>query len=274
MDSDAPFDEIDIDTVVSMIKKANSSENWEQIISLSDHLLNMTTPTNHNKTDMKEPMVYYLGYSHLVKGIALQKLKLYKESMDCIHQYADLSWLEDGQESKNYIELFRTWAKANALTLEILMGNKEKLPEYLNLLLSNSEEVLPGIVSIIESALVHNYNVDYEIAQLAPYITEYKHHDGPTRINYYLTVHYLLALYFWKNKKFDIAISYTLHLIAVSDKLSNDKYFKKSVAIFDVLKTHASDLQINEYSNALNMILKGEIENEESFDFDSIIGRN
>lgn len=272
IDSNIPLNEIEIDTVVHMIKMAYSFENWEKVITLSENLLEMSSPTNNSKARTKKPIVYYFGYSHLMKGLALQKLKAYKESMECVHLYSDLSWVDDNQDSKYFIDSFQSFAKANLLTLQILMGSKEKLTEYLEFLLSNPEEILPGIITIIESALVHNFEVDDGISRLVSYISQYNHHNRTVRIACYLTVHYLLALYYCKNKKFAIALDYTLHNITLSDKLNNDRYFKKSIALFDVLKTHASVPQLTEYSHTLNSILKGEIEDEESFDFSSIIG--
>ena len=266
-------DEIDNDTLVSMIKMAYAFENWEKVISLSDDLLEMSTPEN-KKMSMKNPLVYYFGYSHLMKGLALQKLKNYKESMACVHIYSDLNWIDNSQEGKYYIDSFQTFAKANSLTLELLMGDRNKLTEYLDILIKNPDEILPGLITIIESSLVHNFDVDKEISLLLPYISEYSHQNRPVRIAYYLTVHYLLALYYYKKKKYSDAIVCTLHNITESDKLSNERYFKRSIALFDVLKSHASVPQMAEYSDTLHLILRRVIENEEDFDFDSVIGFN
>ncbi|MFC7680746.1 hypothetical protein [Paenibacillus sp. GCM10028914] len=154
------------------------------------------------------------------------------------------------------------------------MGDRDKLPDYLDLIKMDPDEILPGIITILESALVHNFEIDHEISQLISYISEYDHQYRPVRIAYYLTAYYLLALYYCKRKNFANAIIYTLHNITESDKLNNDRYFKRSIALFDVLKTHASVLQITEYSHILNSILRGVVENEESFDFNSVVGLN
>ncbi|MGM1044738.1 MAG: hypothetical protein ACQEXX_01190 [Bacillota bacterium] len=273
LENNIPVDEIDIDTLVSMIKMAYAFDNWKQVISLSDDLLEKSTPDN-KKILMKKPLVYYFGYSHLMKGLALQKLKIYKESMACVHIYSDLNWIDNSQEGKYYIDSFQTFAKANLLTLELLMGVSDKLPEYLDILIKNPDEALPGLITIIESALVHNFDVDKEISQLIPYISEYNHQNRPVRIAYYLTAHYLLALYYYKKRKYSNAIVFTLHNITESDKLSNDRYFKRSIALFDVLKAHASVPQMTEYSDKLHSILRRAIENEENFDFDSVIRFN
>ncbi|MWV42192.1 hypothetical protein GRF59_00980 [Paenibacillus sp. HJL G12] len=271
--------QIKIDTLVNMIKMAYAFENWEEVISLSESLLEIANLTKYSERQMQcsdsmeKPVVYYFGYSYLMKGLALQKLRAYTESIDCVIRYSDLSWVEDtNQENKYYTDSFKVFAKANLLTLEILLGNKDKLPDYIEVLHENEDEILPGLITVVESALVHDFNADLQITQLVPYISNYHHYNRPVRIAYYLTVHYLLALYHYKNKKYSDAINFTLHNLTISDRLGNDKYFKKSVALFELLKTHATVPQITEYSSILNSILKGEIENEESFDLNSIIG--
>lgn len=269
--------QIKIDTLVNMIKMSYSFEDWNEAISLSESLLELAHLTKEPEKrfscldSMEKPPVYYFGYSYLMKGLALQKLRSYSESKECVNRYSDLSWVEDSsEESQYYIDKFKVFAKVNALTLDILSGNKEKLPEYLHVLMDNGDEIIPGLITIIESALAHDFNVDSEIEQLTPYIAKYKHQNRPVRISYYLTVHYLLALYYYKNRQYTDAITYTLHNITLSDKLRNDKFFKKSITLFEFLKTYANDSQTAEYSRILNSIFKGEIENEESFDFNCI----
>lgn len=250
--------QIKIDTLVNMIKMSYTFEDWNEVISLSEGLLELAQLTKNREKQfpcldsMEKPPLYYFGYSYLIKGLALQKLRAYSESRECINRYADLSWVEDSsEENPYYIDRFKDFAKANSLTIDVLSGNKERLPEYLDVLTDNSDEIIPGLITIIESALTHNYNVDAEIEKLTPYISKYKHQNSPVRISYYLTVHYLLALYHYKNQRYTAAIDYALHNLTISDKLNHDKFFKKTVALFEFLKTHATNVQTAKYSHIL-----------------------
>ena len=48
--------------------------------------------------DLERPLVYYYGFSHLMRGLGLQKQGEYGQSGECISQYADLSWMTNLEE--------------------------------------------------------------------------------------------------------------------------------------------------------------------------------
>ncbi|WP_355317845.1 hypothetical protein [Paenibacillus jiagnxiensis] len=81
-------------------------------------------------------IVYYFGFSQLMKGIALA----------CIKDYSDLSLLDDGStEAGEEISAFKMFAKANTLSISLLDGRQEYLDPYVQFLKeSRVEELLPG----------------------------------------------------------------------------------------------------------------------------------
>ncbi|MGM1047301.1 MAG: hypothetical protein ACQEXX_14270 [Bacillota bacterium] len=277
LENDISIEPIEIDSLVSMIKMAYSFENWERVISLSTTLLDSVKDIRLEQSQLiktnkrlNRHISYYFGYSYLMKGLAHQKLKQYSKSIECVSYYADLSWLDDKTESaKIVIEDFHFFSRANSLTLEILTGNKYKMSEYIDYLENNSDQVLSGLITILESAIVHHFNIDNEISLLMRHVRDYSFYKEQVIASKYLSLQYMLALYNYLNKKYSYALDYTIHSLVASDKLNNDKYFKKSVALFEILKTHASVPQLTEYSNILNKIFKGEMENEESLNFSS-----
>lgn len=152
------------------------------------------------------------------------------------------------------------------LAFEILTGNLKKLPNYVEFLLNNPKEVLPGIISILEAALAYNVIVDHEIDLLLIHVNDFDTYENRVDSAYYLALYHLLALYRAKNKRFYEAIDYALHILAASDKLNDDKCFKKTIAFFDALRNHASPPQLETYQAIQKTILKGAIENEEGID--------
>ncbi|GAF08986.1 hypothetical protein [Paenibacillus pini] len=142
---------VEIDTIVNFIKMASTFENWDKVISLSTSLLDSATEIIHTdkntiQTKKKRHISYYFGYSYLMKGIAFQKLSQYLEAKECISYYSDLSWLYDStEESATIIADFKLFSKANSLTIEILMGNREKTLEYVEFIKENPDQVLSGL---------------------------------------------------------------------------------------------------------------------------------
>lgn len=266
MDEEILQDElIEIDTLVKMIKMAFSFENWTKVLDLSNQLIIKAKSTyeQDSRPKMERHIAYYFGYSYLMKGLAYQKLKEYLLSSECITYYSDLNWLNDSSvESLTIIEDFKRFAKGNFLTLEILSGNNNKLDEYIQFLLDNPNEIISGLITILESAIVYSYNVDDKLSNLLNYVQRFSHDEEQVMGVKYLSVYYMHALYSYKLKKFTDALDSTIHTLIKSDKLDNDKYFKKSIALFEILKAYATVSHLKEYSSILNRIAKGEIEDE------------
>ena len=269
---------VEIDTLVNMVKMAYAFENWDKVLTLADQLLVKAKDCQCRqfpKTRAHRHFAYYYGYSHMMKGLAYQKLKEYSLSAQCVTAYSDLNWLNDSsEECMKVIEDFKLFAKGNALTLEVLTGNRAKYDEYVHFINDHPEEALSGMITILESAVFYSYNVDDNISKLLRLLPNPTYGEDRVTEAKYLSVYYMLALYNYKNKNFSQALDNTIHTLVESDKMCNDKYFKKAVALFEVLKTRATVSQLNEYSNILNKIVKGEMEVEKNTAYNNGLARN
>lgn len=268
---------IEIDTLVTMLKMAFSFENWDNMIKISTELYDSAyemyveqKERNKKMQTTERPIVYYFGYSHLMKGLAFQKKKMYQEAKLCIANYEDLSYMSDGSPASiQVVDNFSFFAKANMYTLSILSGNLDCLEDYSDFIQENPSETLPGLITILESANIHNYDVDQildilvaEDSQLIPI------DQNPVDISYYISFLYLLSVYKLKKEKFDEALENTLQALSLSDKVEDDKIFKKCVAVFESFRAHASQSQLETYLSIQKNILKGAIEDEEGIIFD------
>ncbi|WP_211747895.1 hypothetical protein [Paenibacillus sp. Marseille-Q4541] len=267
---------LDLDTLVEMIKMHYAFENWEKVILLSNDLLDsakeihkeLSKLDDTDKTFSKH-IIFYFGYSYLMTGLSYQKLRQYAKAKEYISYYSDLSWLHDSTETgERIINDFHFFSQANSLTIEVLGGNQLQIPEYIEFLDGNPKQVLPGLITILESAINYDYNVDEELSYLNKHIQDYRMYEEKVSGSYYLSYQYMLALYHQKNGKISEAIDITLHMLLASDKLKNDKYFKKAISLFEVLRTHASVSQLKMCYDLLNdIIFKGEMINEENINF-------
>ncbi|MNH93835.1 hypothetical protein D3C73_464440 [compost metagenome] len=286
-DSDQIVEPIEIDTLVSMLKMAYSFENWDKVISISvdlnraanriykEHIQHTSFGRQISHEKMERSLVYYFGYSYLMKGLAFQKLKLYGKAKECVAYYSDLNWLDDSSEvSRKAISDFHFFARANMLALEVLTGNLDFLPGYVDFLLNNPKEVLPGLITIIETAISNGFNVDAEIDLLTSITLDFNIYENRVDSANYLFFKYLLALYQFKNENYSEAINYTLQIFTLSDKLGDDKCFKKAMVLFEAFRNHASVSQMEQYLAIQKTIFKGAIEDEEGIDLSTSFGRD
>jgi hypothetical protein len=213
----------------------------------------------------KRPLVYYYGYSHLMKGLALQKLKRYDESSHCINNYVELGWFNGlDEEGHELVERFRFNATANKYTLEILKGNKGILREYVSFLNDCPEEALPAHITILEAALAHNWDVDDYLAELAVHASVFPDFEDVTNVSYYVNYLYHLSLYYFCKDRFSDALDNVLVAFESSVRIEEGRAFKKCVALFESFRGFATPNQIQRYGDILKTTLEGELKNEKS----------
>ncbi|WP_025717416.1 hypothetical protein [Paenibacillus sp. 1-18] len=274
----------DLDTLVNMIKLSFSFADGADMIALCDHLYNQASqkyqelqlykarkkPVQliHNK----RPLVYYYGYSHLMKGMAFQKQGNYEAARDCIEKYAELGWfngLDPYGEAE--VEYYRHAARANLYALDILSGHSEALEDYVQFLRDNPEELLPGLLSIVEGAYRYDYPLEDILQSFAEQIDDFKYFEEPVNVSYYFRFCYQLALYYIKQQQVTAALDYILQPLMLSDTLGmeHEHEFRKCTAIFEVFRTQATATQQDQYITILKGVLK-----DEKIDFTAAVAQS
>ena len=143
MDDCANDGDMNLDTAVAALNNAYSLENWTLLIRRSDQLYNDAYQSFIQNKQAQKPMIYYIGYSLLMKGIGYQKDKQYGESLKCIDQYKDLGRFLDGSKrSQRILDQYAFYAYANLLSVHLLAGNLTKLEEYAQFLNQHPSETL------------------------------------------------------------------------------------------------------------------------------------
>ena len=274
----------DINLLTDILKEEFSNENWESMVHIADKLY-MSIRTLYEEDQLrqakeqprvdigrlKRSVAFYFGFSMVMKGIALQKMGDYEGTRDCIEKYSELGWIYGlGEEGQADVAHFKMLARANTYVLDLLEGKMDVLPEYVQFI-HNAEEVelLPGIITILESAIKNNHNVDWALEEFEIQLNALDgEYEEEANIRYYIDHLYLMALYNFKNGRYFNALNIALNGLRMSDKLKDDTGYKKINALFVTFSTHATKEQLNEY-NALNKtILERVLKDEKGIRFD------
>lgn len=211
--------------------------------------------------DAELPLVYYYGFSYLAKSTALQKQGNYAAAKEYVAKYAELGWFNDLDEAGlEEVERFRLFAKANSYTLDLLSGAFGVLPEYVKFLEDNPEEILPGMVTIMESANLHHWDVDDILMTFTKQIDEFNEYEDHINRTHNFTFMYQLALYYVKKADYQKALDYTVQALELSHALNNDRDFKMCTALFETFR----DLATREQQEKYGKIMIGVIKNEKS----------
>lgn len=228
-----------------MLQAEFSLDGWDAMVHIADklhHSINafyeedqLRQAKGQPRIDtkrLKRSVAFYFGYSMVAKGIALQKMGDYSAARDCIEKYSELGWISGlDDEGKEDVAHFRMIANANTYVLNLLEGNMEALPEYVQFIHNaEEEELLPGIITILESALKHNCNVDWALKEFEANLDALDgEYETEANIRYYIDHLYLMSLYHFNNGNIYNALNISLKGLRMSDKLRDDTGYKKSM---------------------------------------------
>ncbi len=131
------------------------------------------------------PFVFYYGYSYLSKSTALQKKGEYEEAKKYISAYADLSWMQGlNADDRKQIEQFKLWAVGNRYTLDLLSGNMAVIPGYIKYLKEHPDEILAGLLTILESANKYGFLVDETLEEFREHTLGFDQRNDMTHRTY------------------------------------------------------------------------------------------
>ncbi|MNB72938.1 hypothetical protein D3C75_195350 [compost metagenome] len=264
------LDDMSVDALTDMLKASFSLDNWTAMIEIADKLFGTIAVIHATKShgfDACRPRrssAYYFGFSLCAKGIALQKLGYYLEAKECIQRYADLSWLKlEDEDALAEMEYYQNTAAANSFVIELLLGNRTVLPEYVWFIKKNGkEELLAGLITILESALNHNYSVDWALEELQSDVELIKDNESRENIRYYIDYILLLSIYMFKRGKSSDAVNLTLENIVLSGNLRDETGFKKATAFYELIRADADASQQQEYHYIMKKIIEREFNDE------------
>jgi len=162
------------DIIVEMLDMAVAFENWNKVMERADMLYQCVQSIHEERQEyqskgvpaphihIERPLVYYYGLSHLMRGMAHQKMGQVDQARACLDQYAELGSTEDLDEvGMQVVQEFRHKAQVNRYALEIEAGQMELLEEFVNFLLEHPEEWLVGLKVITEAAVRHRWQIDW-----------------------------------------------------------------------------------------------------------------
>ncbi|MEK4061477.1 MULTISPECIES: DNA-binding protein [Paenibacillus] len=256
------------DIIVEMLELAYRFEDWDKMLNTTGILYSYAQCIYEERQyckakklpvqilDTERPLVYYFGFSHLMRGIVCQKQGKYEEARNSIFCYAELGWMEDlGEDGIEIAEEFRYLARANLYIVEILSGKTELLEGYARFLQENPEELLPGLDTILQAAIQYGLDVDGLLHTFAEQSAGFGDYEDADNISHYYSYCYHLALYHKREDRVPEALDWTMNCLELFHRSGHDRNFKKCLALFELLRVAATDEQIQRYQNIMMQFL-------------------
>ncbi|WP_322923017.1 DNA-binding protein [Paenibacillus campi] len=245
-----------------LLKLANIYFNqhlWKKVEQFADELRELATSAYEHRLHMQENvdgergleterhLVVYYGHGYLLKGNALEKQGLYEEAMMYIEGYRDLGWFEGVNECGNLeVAKFKNFAQANDLNLHILMGHKHKLNEYVNFLEQNPMEIIPGLLTIVESANKYQFLIDDILDLFAEEIEEgtnqkllsdsYYSYSEMFDLDHYMDLYITLGIYYFRKAEYADGIKYISRYLETANRINKKSDFIEYPELLNLLK--------------------------------------
>ncbi|MFD1175494.1 helix-turn-helix domain-containing protein [Paenibacillus puldeungensis] len=259
--------------------------NWAEVENYADELGQLAWTLYEKKTwkqpdfHPKYPLVFYYGRAFLFKSGTYEYRGMYEEARKWIACYADLSWFEGlDDEAKAEVEQLKMFAKANYLCLDIKAGNLNRIPEYVAFLEAHSQEVVEGLITLMESANRHNFYIDEVIVKFTEQIECYKnfgrdhwlavneidldYSNQPPYVFRYAVFFQNYAIYHFRKGSYEEGLTHILQSMEMSFKLSSrDLHANTSMAIYELYRQFATEEQNQKYTKLCREVWENEKEN-------------
>ncbi|MGC5774875.1 DNA-binding protein [Paenibacillus pabuli] len=248
------------DIIVEMLDMAVAFENWNKVIERADMLYQCVQCIQEERQEhqarglplpyihTERPLIYYHGFSHMMRGMAHQKMGQVDQARACIDQYAELGWMEELDEAgTQVVQEFRHRAQVNRYALEIEAGHAELLEKYVDFLLEHPEEYIAGLRTLIEAAVRYRWQIDRVLHMFASQVQGVGGKlDSSNNADMYHYCYHRALYEQWMGRQ-KKAVEFILQALRLADELEMNRYFKKCAALLESLREDATEEQIGRY---------------------------
>ncbi|WP_046213476.1 helix-turn-helix domain-containing protein [Paenibacillus wulumuqiensis] len=263
-----------------LLKLANIYYNqhmWEKAEYFADELHELSTSAYDHRIHMingideerglqtERHLVVYYGQGYVMKGNSLFLQERYDEALEYIYKYENLNWFEGlGEEGRREVNKLSGFARANFLALHLLTGNNNRLSEYLDFLRNDINEVLPGLIFIVEAANKYNFIIDDIINEFLDTVTKMEeelqtksgYYQSDVSMERYISLYKKLAIYFFKNRSYNKAIDNVIKCMNLSVRFKSKDGLIPSISLFEMYREHAASNQLEQYIQIMREVLR------------------
>ncbi|MBT2289887.1 helix-turn-helix transcriptional regulator [Paenibacillus albidus] len=250
-----------LDALNELINANGSIQRWDKVEQLAEkmgHKASIYYETNSIKDGfsekLKKPLIFYILYAYLARANAWRENGNYEKALYYVSLYAENSWIKEPSDiEKGVINQFSQWAEANRYMYQLLNGNVEILPDYVNYIAARENEIFPGLCKIILAANKYNINVDDILELFDDYLGFKWMQNQIGRISHQVTAERYtrllaeLGIYYLNAKIFDKGIFLVLESLESSIKINSDSAMLRCIGLYEQFREYASDQAQEKY---------------------------
>ena len=253
------LDEIDqLDALRALVNTYRSLRKWAKLDVFAKALGNkakiqykIDQQHHENNEHTKKPLYpsfVYWAFSHLIRAEVCDANKDYETALQHIQRYADLSWVEEKDETTlEWKNQFKEWATANIYVNRLMSGDLGVIPDYVAYFSSKKGEILPAIDNIIEAANRYNINVDHILEMFETEIQSFLNEQNQVGVytqqissERFTHLSRGLAIYLLRKGRFSDGFTFLFSCLEKSAEANNRIQAIRCMRLFTHFKEHAS----------------------------------
>ncbi|ETT45149.1 hypothetical protein C162_21468 [Paenibacillus sp. FSL R7-269] len=237
------------------------AEKMQQLATIRYNLQRQSDRRESNEKKTEKPLYFYILYAQLIRSAVCKELGDYNSALDWVSLYMDGSWIqEDNEEVKRTMAQFQEWGTANRLLYQVLGGQHESLPEYVEYISHRPDEIFIALYNIILSANRYDWNVDYILERFASYIpyrkysTEFGEYNRQIMLDQHTKFLAELAAYYLHDNRKE-GIKFILQSLESSARINNESNVIKCVDLFGQHRNQADEEENQQYKVQIGVYL-------------------
>lgn len=266
-------EERQLDAIKDLANTYGGLNLWDKVLHLANELeerVNFMETIYRKNSDVsmnrlsKYPLFIYKYYSYLMKSVVFGEYQDYETALSFTKLYSDIHVENASSEDRLFIERFKGWAEVNTYLFLLMMGNLEALKPYVNYIENNPDELLPGLVKILEASNMYDINIDHVLTKFDSFISLL---NGPGHLNSIYNTEISnerqvkllmeLAKYYLKSSDSIEGFVQLLSCLSHAIRINDHKTIIYCVGLFEKNRSSAPNHIINSYRQLIEEVYKG-----------------
>ena len=165
---------------------------------------------------------------------------------------------------------FQEWAVANRYIYQLMAGQFEVLPDYLDYISTKENEIFPALCDIVKAALQYHQNIDHVLRDYQSYFVYQEQSNRIGKVSRqvtddrYLRLLLDLGAYYLRKNDYHLGIRFVLDSLKFAIEISSGRGMLRGVGLFEQYREFAPETAKQEYKMIISEVQKL---NEEKVDF-------
>ncbi|WP_146236127.1 transcriptional regulator [Paenibacillus barcinonensis] len=250
---------------VSLSKWHKVDELSEEMFRLASIQYKLSLHTNRKDSEDKQPVrpyYFYMLYARLLQTAVYEQYEDYQKALEYTLMYTDADqWIQDSSdEATTIIKQFNEFSKANQYLYQLLAGNLDILPDYIEHIASLPDEITHALCNIIKIANKFDINIDAILDRFQEHIpyrtyrSSFGEYNKPIKAEEYVSFLINLGKYQLQRKRTQ-GIDILLEGLELAGNIASDSNTIRCLTIFNQHRNWEDEEKQNKF-NSLNNKMK------------------